>query len=1253
MLRRSKRLILVLALLAMGLAAGNAGAFTLQLLHLSDQEGDAESIDDMPNMGALIDYFQNEGGVENTVVLSSGDLFIPGAFFNAGGDADYAIQDAVREATGNPDAVTRRIPGRVDMAIQNILGIQASALGNHDFDAGTADLYDMIAGDASDATVNWEGVKFPYLSANLDFSQDGEMEPLYTADIQNVNDFFAALDDPAAIADAKKLAPVAYIEIETADRAEPERIGLVGATTPMLDSISRPAPTTVKNPGAGTNNMQDLASILQPYINQLIAAGMDKIILLAHMQQIQYEEELIGYLHGVDIVISGGSDSILADQEDIDRGMMRPGDVNNIYKSYPIVTQNADGDPALIVNTDGQYKYLGRLVVDFDDNGVIDADSVDENVSGAFAATDEQVTALYGVIDAAYTEGSKAARVKTITDAVNTVIIAKDAEIHGKTAVYLNGERSQVRTEETNLGVLAGTAFIQQANELAAARAMEPVDVALQNGGGIRASIGEILAQPGTTDYSYVPPQANPISGRKEGEISRLAIETTFKYSNKLSMLSLTAENFVKIVEHSVAAAGPDMVPGQFGQYAGAAFSFDPSKPAGERVWNLVLLDTDATGRATGGVKDVIVENGELQGDPSRIVRMVTLDFLANGGDSYPFADLVSDRYDSDLEYRDAFQNYMDTYYPTTSAGYDVADTTFDKDGLIRNMGRGGDQTFNSERQAPAGSDVIELSFKSRYMADDADERGSEIVAYDPDGEQLFVTNGATGMVDVLDMSNPANLTLKRTLSVGAYGSPTSVAVKNGMVAVAVAADPTQNNGHIVFFDTDGNFKQAVTAGALPDMVAFSPDGNYALSACEGEPNDDYSVDPEGSVAVIDVSGGLDGALTANLAGFSSFNADRAELIAAGVRIFGNNGLATVAQDVEPEYIAVTPDSSTAFVTLQENNAVAVVDIATATVTSILPLGYKDHSLAQNGLDASDKDDAINIASYARLKGMYMPDSAACYQVDGKTYIVTANEGDSRDYDTYSEETRVKDLTLDPTAFPYADDLQKDEILGRLKTTLANGDIDGDGDFDEIYSYGARSFSIFEYADGALTQVYDSADDFERIIAKLMPDYFNQDEGEFDGRSDDKGVEPEALAIGEIGDKTFAFIGLERMSGVMVYDITNPAESSFVQYISTQNFDGDLEAGTAGDIAPEGMVFIPNSGMAARSYPDAPYLAMASEDSGSTTLLEISGDIVPAPARGDDDDSDSGCVLNPAAGPSFEWLLVLLAPALAILRRRF
>ncbi|HAZ49019.1 MAG TPA: hypothetical protein DDW76_24235, partial [Cyanobacteria bacterium UBA11369] len=488
-------------------------------------------------------------------------------------------------------------------------------------------------------------------------------------------------------------------------------------------------------------------------------------------------------------------------------------------------------------------------------------------------------------------------------------------------------------------------------------------------------------------------------------------------------------------------------------------------------------------------------------------------------------------------------------------------------------------------------ANTIKLTELGKYTTGVFNQGAAEISAYDPASKRLFVVNAQAATIDILDLSDPTTPTKISQIAVGSFGAvANSVAIKNGLVAVAVEAVDKTNPGKVVFYDINGTYLKDVQVGSLPDMLTFTPDGSKVLVANEGEPG---TVDPDGSVSIIDLSGGVNNLTQANVAtaSFTSFNGLEAQLRADGVRIVPGK---TAAQDFEPEYIAVDPDGQTAYVTLQENNTVAVIDIASATVTSLQPLGFKDHSLAGNGFDASDRDTAININTWP-VFGMYMPDAIATFSANGQTYYVTANEGDER-----AENRSVRNLTLDPTVFPNAATLKLDQNLGRLSVSSIDGDTDGDGDYDQLYAYGTRSFSVWD-SQGNL--VYDSGDDFEQITAQLFPANFNanHENNTFDNRSDNKGPEPEAVVVGEVGDRTYAFIGLERIGGVMVYDITNPVSPEFVQYLNNRDFSQNVQLPSAGDLGPEGLTFI----AAADSPTGLPLLVVTNEISGSTTTYAI------------------------------------------------
>ncbi len=548
--------------------------------------------------------------------------------------------------------------------------------------------------------------------------------------------------------------------------------------------------------------------------------------------------------------------------------------------------------------------------------------------------------------------------------------------------------------------------------------------------------------------------------------------------------------------------------------------------------------------------------------------------------------------------------------------------------GSIAHTVTSSDANYNGLTIDGITANITEANFLTK-IGGYSSANGAEIPAFDAASDRLFVVAGS--VVEILDLANPTSPTKIGDLAFNTTGDPdgataggfalvpNSVAVGKagtvsaGIVAVAIAitnqTTAVDNAGEVQFFNAaDGQYLGKVSVGYLPDMLTFTPDGTKILVANEGQPSNDYTFDPVGSVSIIDLANGI-AAATVQEASFVPFNAQKASLQAAGVRIFGPDlstadptDTTSVAQDLEPEYIAFSGDGTKAWVTLQENNAIAVVDIATATVEQILPLGTKDHSLAGNGFDASDRDGVnntgkINIQNWS-VNGLYQPDAIASYVFNGQTYYVAANEGDSRGYAGFSEEVRVGNASyvLDPTIFPDASTLKQNANLGRLQLTNATGDLDGDGDFDQIQAFGTRSFSIW---DSNGNRVYDSGDDFEQITAAAFPTRFNasNDNNALDDRSDNKGPEPEGVTLGEINGRTYAFVGLERIGGVMVYDVTNPTQTNFVEYINTRDFS----TAVAGDSGPEGLTFI-----AASDSPNGkPLVVVANEISNTVAIYEV------------------------------------------------
>ncbi len=449
----------------------------------------------------------------------------------------------------------------------------------------------------------------------------------------------------------------------------------------------------------------------------------------------------------------------------------------------------------------------------------------------------------------------------------------------------------------------------------------------------------------------------------------------------------------------------------------------------------------------------------------------------------------------------------------------------------------------------------------------------AEISTYDDKSKRLFaVNNSAINKIDVIDLSNPAAPKVIASILMQPYGGfVNSVDVYDGKLAAAIESVNKQAPGKVVVFDAATLVPvKTISVGALPDMVTYSKDGNFILTANEGEPNDSYTDDPIGSVSIINVKNGY----TVTNVDFSGFVGKLPELAAKGFRVFGP-GL-NFSKDVEPEYITTSEDGKTAWVTLQENNAIAELDIRSATVRIIYPLGFKNYNVAGNNVDVSDRDGRISFGT-ANVFGMYQPDAISSLRYEGKTYLFTANEGDSREYTGFTEMQRVSAAILDPVAFPNAAALKADAVLGRLNMTKTLGDKDKDGDYDEIYSLGARSFSVWDASNGNL--VWDSKDFLDRESFTL---------GLYDDlRSDDKGAEPEAITLGRVGTKTIAIVGMERSDAFAIYDVTNPTSPVFVKMYKT----GD---------APEGILFIP----ASKSPIQQSLIVVSSENDGFVKIYK-------------------------------------------------
>lgn len=665
-LLRSTLFLCVLALTGCGSSSSDdpvpeepVETFTLQLLHFADVDGGGTAaMFNVDHFSALVEHFRSEMP-DNTLLVSSGDNYIPGPIFQASEDERM---NAVVGVAGE---------GRGETQIQNKLGVQVSAVGNHDLDTGPAGFAGIIQPDGE-----YPGALYPYLSANIDFTTDSALADLLVAGGQEAGSI------------AGKVAPSAVITVDG------ERIGLVGAVTPTLPAITSVGNLTILPEDFALNSessLDDLAAVIQTEVDLLRDDGINKIILLSHMQVLSVEQSLATRLEGVDIIVGGGSNTILANNGDV----LREGD--SAADDYPLIYTSPVNEPVLLVNTDADYKYLGRLLIEFDAEGVIITDSINNSESGAWASID-------GVVDSLV--ATPIAEVTDVADVIRGILGELDGTAYGLTEVFLDGRRSFVRSRETNLGNLSADANLWYATQMLPAN---PPLVSVKNGGGIRAPIGRIVSPAGSTsaeDVMLLPPAGNDF-GKPEGGISQLDIQTAFAFNNGLALVTMSAAELHDLTE--------EMIKGNFTHTAGLRLNFDPTATArsdgdtnlglltdGQRVIDLdVLVDPDATEEAERW--DRIVEDGELVGDPARSFRVVALDFLANCaapegsafatancGSAWPFKGLANAEHKSLLEEdvagndpgladfsstggeQDALAEYLMEFHADNDSAYDV-----------------------------------------------------------------------------------------------------------------------------------------------------------------------------------------------------------------------------------------------------------------------------------------------------------------------------------------------------------------------------------------------------------------------------------------------------------------------------------------------------------------------------------------------------------------------------------------------------
>lgn len=753
--------LLILSLLVLPARPAQAlipPAYTLQILHYYGESG-LLGVSTAPIMGAMIDKFDDE--YVNTLVLGEGDSYIPGPWLVGGADPSLnAVPGIGATALGRPD-----------IAIMNAFGTNASALGNHEFDLGSPVLQGAIAGSGP-----WVGAQFPLLTANLNFAADSSLRGL--ADKSLNNNFNANTYAGAEASTIKgKIAPYAVVT------KGGEKIGLVGATTFELLTKTSPNGTVPMDDGnPATDDLQEVAAYLQGAVNALNTLGVNKIVLIDQLDTIERNKALASLVSGIDVMVAGGGHERMGDATDTAVGF-NGHSADFVPDAYPIVAAGQDGKPVLIVTTDTEYTYLGRLVADFDANGDLIVENLDPALNGAYASTETNLQAAYNTTDPASqiialsTIGSK---VKAIVDAIGAVIAAKDGTLWGYTNVYLEGDRAFGRVQEVNLGDISADANSYMALQALGAGNM----TSLKNGGGLRASIGSI-----DEDGTKIAPIANPLANKPAGAISTLDIENALRFDNKLMVFETTPQGLKNILEFAAGlSSGPSAQNGGYMQIGGMRVSYDFSSGAPNRVKSISLTDLN------GNVTSAIYRNGVFYPGAPAVIRVVCLNFTANGGDGYPIkvnadnfryllADgTVSSLVDETLDFtaattfaavgqsastvlgeQKALQTYLTAFHSTPETAYNKADTPVTQDERIQILPTRPVDTVLPAPTVNAGGpySVVEGASVS-LSATGSDINGNSLTyAWDLDNDGSFETPGQSVSFSAEALTAPSSHIVK------------------------------------------------------------------------------------------------------------------------------------------------------------------------------------------------------------------------------------------------------------------------------------------------------------------------------------------------------------------------------------------------------------------------------------------------------------------------------------------------------------
>lgn len=689
-------------------------AFTLQILHTSDQEAGVPAFQDIPGFSAVMNALEDR--YENSLKLTTGDVYIGSPFFNASVDI-YETTDSINSPLQG---------GIADILIQNELDWDAASVGNHEFTGGANTLLNLVApnanwinselGGAGIGEEGYPGTSFPYLANNLDYSAARLPEGLNV--VENGGSPLPNTLTGSVVADVNG-----------------EQVGLIGIVTPYLKSIANTGSVEVTTLDADGNQITGTSPIdvqvdsiianITPEVETLTNAGINKIILMTHLQESAIEQALAQKMADlgleVDILFGGGSHQLMTSETGVPplREDETQQDSGRLLQPFPQVFSSEDNQ-VIFVNSAANYRYLNQLIVTFDENGLVtdigeESGPYATDIAGVNRLYEEEITTIEDVKAKADPE------IVEIVEGVQTFVNRQDGNIFGQTDVFLNGLRSDVRTQETNLGNFLAEAqdYYAEAylNEYELISGFDKIDISFQNGGTIRDYIGQSFIETlGNNQLVQLPPQANPEVGKEEGDISQLDLANSLRFDSDLVIGTVTAEGLWQLAEHMISSV--ETGNGRFGQIGGFKFSFDPNQPAFDRIQNLALTDEE------GNNREAIVKDGELVVESDRIFTVVTSAFLANGGDSYPtiieniinlteFDEPPSLGQTGELlrpgRQQDAVAEYLSAFYNQENGQepFAMADTPVAEDERIQNLGFREDTIFDNDSPTPPSENPL------------------------------------------------------------------------------------------------------------------------------------------------------------------------------------------------------------------------------------------------------------------------------------------------------------------------------------------------------------------------------------------------------------------------------------------------------------------------------------------------------------------------------------------------------------------